>query len=249
MLGRVWLRFVLQALFLLAVAVGAGLADLSVPAIVGVMLVAYLATVAVEWWASRAGREAQPAEPALLEPEPATVVVPAPVPVAPVPVPVVIVEPEPEPAPEPEPEPEPELEPEPEPEPAPEPEPEPEVEPEPAPEPEPEPETEPAPAPQLVAVPAPPPEPEPEPEPSREPEPEPTPVATLPLPSQPRAWNLWELERLTRERAGEDPLRDEEWGYLLVYLREYASPDGVLPLDFDGLVRESFGDLVAGHAR
>jgi hypothetical protein len=63
----------------------------------------------------------------------------------------------------------------------------------------------------------------------------------------PQEWNLWELERLTRERTGDDPVRDEEREYLLVYLREFASPDGLLPVDFDGLVRESFGDLLDGR--
>ena len=29
-----------------------------------------------------------------------------------------------------------------------------------------------------------------------------------------------------------------------MYLREFAGPDGLLPVDFDGLVRDSFGDLV-----
>jgi hypothetical protein len=80
-----------------------------------------------------------------------------------------------------------------------------------------------------------------------EPEPEPTRVATLPVPVQPQEWNVWEIERLARERSGADPVRDEEWGYLLVYLREFASPDGLLPTDFDALVRESFGELVAGR--
>jgi hypothetical protein len=60
----------------------------------------------------------------------------------------------------------------------------------------------------------------------------------------PRVWNLWDLERLSRQYAGRDSLRDEERAYLLVYLREFASADGELPIDFDGLVRESFGDLV-----
>ncbi len=69
----------------------------------------------------------------------------------------------------------------------------------------------------------------------------------MPLPVQPQAWNLWELERLVRESAGEDPLRDEERAYLLVYLREFAATDGALPVDFDALVRESFGELVAGR--
>jgi hypothetical protein len=74
-------------------------------------------------------------------------------------------------------------------------------------------------------------------------------VATLSFPSQPQEWNVWELERLARDRAGADPVHDEELGFLLVYLREFATPDGLLPADFDGLVRESFGDLVAGRAR
>jgi hypothetical protein len=66
-------------------------------------------------------------------------------------------------------------------------------------------------------------------------------------PSAPRSWNLWELERRAREGAGADPARDEELGFLLIYLREYATPDGVLPLEFDSLVRESFGDLLAAE--
>ena len=108
--------------------------------------------------------------------------------------------------------------------------------------------------PQLVAVAAAA-EPEPEPEPEPDPvavspaEPEPVPVATLPPPAEPQEWNVWEIERLARARSGDDPVRDEEWGYLLVYLREFASADGVLSTDFDALVRESFGELVGGRAR
>ncbi len=30
-----------------------------------------------------------------------------------------------------------------------------------------------------------------------------------------------------------------------MYLRDFAGADGLLPLDFDGLVRDSFGDLLA----
>jgi hypothetical protein len=93
------------------------------------------------------------------------------------------------------------------------------------------------------------PEPEPEPEPESEPEPEPSPVATLPLPVEPREWNVWELERLVRDDSDADLLRQEEWSYLLVYLRDFASPEGTLSADFDALVRESFGELLAGAAR
>ena len=60
----------------------------------------------------------------------------------------------------------------------------------------------------------------------------------------PVEWNLWELERLTREHSGQDAFKDEERSYLLMYLREFANPDGVLPVDFDALVRDSFGELV-----
>ena len=53
MLGRLWPRFALEACFLVAVAVVAGLLHLATSAIVAVMVVAYLATVVLEWTASR----------------------------------------------------------------------------------------------------------------------------------------------------------------------------------------------------
>jgi hypothetical protein len=62
--------------------------------------------------------------------------------------------------------------------------------------------------------------------------------------TQPRRWNLWDLERRAREEAQRDPLRHEEWSYLFVHLRQFATPDGSLPTEFDGLVRESFGELL-----
>jgi outer membrane biosynthesis protein TonB len=110
--------------------------------------------------------------------------------------------------------------------------------------PEPEPVPVPTPAPPRIAV-APPPEPEPEPElePGPEPEPEPT-VSYLPTSAAPREWNLWELERASRDHATDDVARNEERAYLLMYLREFAGPDGTLPADFDGLVRDAFGDLL-----
>jgi hypothetical protein len=52
-----------------------------------------------------------------------------------------------------------------------------------------------------------------------------------------------------REAGEPDPVRNEELSYLLHYLREFASPAGVLPVDFDGLVRESFGEIVAARSR
>jgi hypothetical protein len=65
--------------------------------------------------------------------------------------------------------------------------------------------------------------------------------------SAPRRWNLWDLERLTREASGDDTARDEERTFLLMYLREFADADGLLPVDFDGLVRDSFGELVGSR--
>ena len=61
----------------------------------------------------------------------------------------------------------------------------------------------------------------------------------------PRRWNVWDLERVAGEHAGSDPAADEERTFLLKYLRDFAGPDGMLPVDFDDLVRKSFGGLVA----
>jgi hypothetical protein len=100
---------------------------------------------------------------------------------------------------------------------------------------------EPAEPPRIVAVPSLPAEPEPAPEPVPEPVPV---VAFLPVNDAPREWNLWELERAARDHATDDVARNEERSYLLIYLREFAGPDGTLPTDFDGLVRDAFGDLL-----
>jgi hypothetical protein len=96
--------------------------------------------------------------------------------------------------------------------------------------------------PPLVAVPT----PEPVPAFAEAPAPQAAPSTVVPIGvgSGPRRWNLWDLERASREYAGNDPVRDEERTFLLMYLREFADADGLLPVDFDGLVRDSFGDLV-----
>ena len=62
--------------------------------------------------------------------------------------------------------------------------------------------------------------------------------------AQPRRWNLWDLERRARDEAQRDPIRYEEWSFLFVHLRQFATPDGSLPTEFDALVRESFGELL-----
>lgn len=96
--------------------------------------------------------------------------------------------------------------------------------------------------PALAAVPEPVAEPARTPEaPSADPEPAPAPVAE-PEP-EPRAWNVWDLQRRLQSQAGS--AAGDELAYLLLYLREYASPDGDLPVEFDALVRDSFGELVA----
>jgi hypothetical protein len=110
--------------------------------------------------------------------------------------------------------------------------------------------------PRIAAVPEPaplsPPEPEPAPAPGPDTitEPEPSRVVALkPINDTPREWNLWELERIARDHASGDVARDEELSYLLMYLREFAGPDGVLPSDFDALVRDAFGDVLHSVAR
>lgn len=118
--------------------------------------------------------------------------------------------------------------------PAPDPGPVPPPAPEPAPPaPEPQPPTpEPTPpAPELRAVPT------PEPEPAADPEPG---VARIPLNGAPREWNVWDLERLARDFEA----RDEELAFLLLELRQFADADGRLPVSFDPVVRESFGELL-----
>jgi hypothetical protein len=92
--------------------------------------------------------------------------------------------------------------------------------------------------PPLVAAPPPP-------EPSRiEPEPAPIAIPVAIRQGTPREWNLWELEQASRRASGDDPLRDEERNYLLMYLREFANAEGTLPTDFDALVRDSFADVI-----
>jgi hypothetical protein len=181
-------RFLIQAGFIIAVAVIAGIADVGTWSIIGLVAGAWIVVALVEiglWVRHATTRRAAP---------------------EPLPPPPVVVRAEPVPTPEP----------------------------------------------PLIAAAPPPPEPEPETrgltpvgsDPSLAPEPEPV-VTHLPVTQEPREWNLWELERAVREHGGDDVAQNEERAYLLVYLREFAGPDGMLPADFDGLVRDAFGDLLA----
>ena len=120
--------------------------------------------------------------------------------------------------------------------PAPGPEPVPPPAPEPAPPaPEPQPPTpDPTPpAPELRAVPT----SEAEPEVDLEPE---LPLIRMPLNGAPREWNVWELERI----ASYGEARDEEVAFLLLELRQFADAHGQLPMSFDPIIREAFGDLL-----
>jgi hypothetical protein len=65
---------------------------------------------------------------------------------------------------------------------------------------------------------------------------------------QRQRWNVWELDQLVQQHAGVDVARDDERTFLLQYLREYADGSGLLPPEFDELVRESFGDVLTGEA-
>jgi outer membrane biosynthesis protein TonB len=199
-------RFLIEAGFIIAVAVIAGIERLSTGWIIAVVAGAWIIVAIIEivvWARQAVARQPQAVE--VLEAEaPATVAPPTVrVPAQPA------VETPRKPGPKPEPEPQPEIRPEP---------------------------------PRIVAVPPPPPEPDPEPE--AQPEPEPAPVTFIGANDGPKEWNLWELERAARDNATDDLVRNEERSYLLMYLREFAGPDGILPTDFDGLVRDAFGDVL-----
>ena len=256
-------RFAGEAVFLLLVAAGAALAKLSALQIILVMFIAWVLVALIERASSRAQTQAFPGTrveetPAPSEPEPTAVSGEASEPtkrlrwprrreVPALAVPTATLEERPSRTHVRRLEPEPVVEPEPVPQPEPEPEivepvvagptvtkrpleltdlevPEPEAKP--APEPEPEPVSPPAPA---VVAQAPPPA---------------APAPPSVPPPAPREWNLWELERRARDLTG-DVARDEEWTALFVHLREYANTEGVLPAEFDGLVRESFAELIA----
>jgi capsular polysaccharide biosynthesis protein len=75
--------------------------------------------------------------------------------------------------------------------------------------------------------------------------PGPAPAAPAAGEDQTGAWNLMVLERLVNDRGEEFPDRRDEWTSYLYFLREYAAPDGTVPSSFDGLIQETFSELVA----
>jgi hypothetical protein len=247
-------------IFIALVAVAVWLADLRLAVALLLVALAWVIAATIEYLAWRsargpvafveAGTVAAPAVPPPVlspDPEPAAEVEPEPVPKPPSVEQTIVAPPAPpvelEPEAVVEQEPEPELEPEPEPEPEPE-----LAETLPAtPEPEP-PDAEPQQSrwgmrKRLRAVPTPPPEPVP----VLDAASEAVEQRVVPLPQRsytPRQWNLWDLERLVRATAREHPERRDEWAFLFVHLRQFANPDGVLPAEFDSLVRESFGEVL-----
>ena len=64
----------------------------------------------------------------------------------------------------------------------------------------------------------------------------------------PEPWNLWEIERLVREQHSRTipPARRSGTTCSCTCVTTHHA-DGALPVDFDALVRESFGELVAGR--
>lgn len=214
-------RFLLEAAFLVLVAAICWAASLSWKGIVPAMAGAWVLVTLVERSANSERRREQAGQAADLRSEQARADAPGDVTViqsesAPVAEqpPTPIPEPGPDPAPLPEPVP-----------PAPEPSP-PVPEPTPVPDPNPQLEVVPEPSPEAVAGPA-------------------SNVAHLPQrDGAPREWNVWELERIAREREGEDATRDQELTFMLLELRQFANADGMLPPSFDPVIRETFGELL-----
>jgi hypothetical protein len=65
-------------------------------------------------------------------------------------------------------------------------------------------------------------------------------VPLVPRETAPRSWNLWELERIASEANGDEGTREQRV-LLLTHMRPFANASGELPLEFDPLVRETFG--------
>jgi glucose dehydrogenase len=63
-------------------------------------------------------------------------------------------------------------------------------------------------------------------------------TASAPVADGEKQWSIWTLDRVARETS------DAELRFLVLSLQEYADSDGMLPLQFDPLVRESFGELL-----
>lgn len=72
------------------------------------------------------------------------------------------------------------------------------------------------------------------------------PPEPVPIPTNGAAgtYSLTDLEKLVANRGGEHPEKVEEWQSYLFFLRDYARSDGRIPASFDGLITETFSDLL-----
>jgi hypothetical protein len=68
-------------------------------------------------------------------------------------------------------------------------------------------------------------------------------------PAEGYRWNIETLSRLVEESADEFPDRVDDWRYTLFYLRGEARIDGAVPRNFDSLVEDYFGELLASRDR
>lgn len=68
----------------------------------------------------------------------------------------------------------------------------------------------------------------------------------VPIPTNGAAgtYSLTDLEELVANRGSDHPERIEEWHSYLFFLRDYARPDGRIPASFDGLIAETFSELL-----
>jgi hypothetical protein len=68
----------------------------------------------------------------------------------------------------------------------------------------------------------------------------------VPIPTNGAAgtYSLADLEQLVAQHAGEHPEKVEEWQSYLFFLRDYTASDGRIPASFDGLITETFSELL-----
>jgi capsular polysaccharide biosynthesis protein len=68
----------------------------------------------------------------------------------------------------------------------------------------------------------------------------------VPIPTNGAAgtYSLTDLEELVASHGGDHPERIEEWQSYLYFLRDYARSDGRIPASFDGLITETFSELL-----
>jgi capsular polysaccharide biosynthesis protein len=68
----------------------------------------------------------------------------------------------------------------------------------------------------------------------------------VPIPTNGAAgtYSLTDLEELVANHGAEHPEKIEEWHSYLFFLRDYTASDGRIPASFDGLITETFSELL-----